>query len=91
MIAVTEFKIKPRDQLPAMVIGTPLDPKGTHWTRQGPTTQGLRRLQKLAAYSHELLQAMLVVGADLPDLKVTLFKFLTCIVYAYLQSTYESY
>ncbi|VDN98666.1 unnamed protein product [Rodentolepis nana] len=69
MVAVTEFKIKPRDQLPAMVIGTPLDPNGTHWTRQGLSVQGLRRLQKLAAFSHELLQAMLFAGADLSDLK----------------------
>lgn len=70
MVAVTEFKIAPRDQLPAMVIGTPLDPKGTHWTHGSPSVEGLNRLQVLAMHSHELLRAMLVAGADLTDLKV---------------------
>ncbi|KAM7540496.1 hypothetical protein Aperf_G00000036996 [Anoplocephala perfoliata] len=69
MVAVTEFKITPRDQLPAMVIGTPLDPKGTHWTRDNPSAEGLKRLQVLAMHSYELLRAMLVAGADLTDLK----------------------
>lgn len=83
-MAVTEFQIKPRHLLPAMVIATPLDLKGTHWTRQGPSIEGLKRLQKLAAFSHELLQAMLVAGADLSDLKVSAFTYLSiCYVIAY--------
>ncbi|VDK33681.1 unnamed protein product [Taenia asiatica] len=68
-VAVTTFKVTPRDQLPAMVIGTPLDPSGTHWTFQGPSIEGLKHLRALAMQSHELLRAMLVAGADFPDLK----------------------
>ncbi|KAL5112351.1 Nucleolar protein 6 [Taenia crassiceps] len=68
-VAVTTFKVTPRDKLPAMVIATPLDPSGTHWTFQGPSIEGLKRLRALAMQSHELLRAMLVAGADFSDLK----------------------
>ncbi|EUB63579.1 Nucleolar protein 6 [Echinococcus granulosus] len=67
--AVTTFKVTPRDKLPAMVIATPLDLSGTHWTLQGPSVEGLKRLRTLAMQSHELLRAMLVAGAEFSDLK----------------------
>ena len=69
-MAVTNFKIKSRNQLPAMVIASPLDYSGTHWTHNGPSANGLKHLQSLALRSHKLLRAMLVAGAKSSDLKV---------------------
>ncbi|VDD79804.1 unnamed protein product [Mesocestoides corti] len=68
-IAVTTFKVTPREDLPAMVLVTPLDLSGTDWTSRGPTVSGLKRLQTLAKHSYDLLRAMLVAGARLSDLK----------------------
>ncbi|VEL37063.1 unnamed protein product [Protopolystoma xenopodis] len=63
--ALTSFHEALRGDLPAMVLATPIDPRGVQWTIQGPSRLGLSNLKHLACRSHSLLRAMAVAGADI--------------------------
>ncbi|CAL8095773.1 unnamed protein product [Calicophoron daubneyi] len=62
-----------RAHLPAVVLCTPVDVRGSEWTSVGPSRAGLKEIQALASQSRLLLRAMLIAGAKFKDIK-TIFR-----------------
>ncbi|KAH8869800.1 Nucleolar protein 6 [Schistosoma japonicum] len=68
--AMNSFQRTPRNNLPALVICTPLDTTGTEWTEIGPSRAGLNDLKLIAGQTRDLLRAMLVSNASMEDLMI---------------------